>query len=129
MSKYNLTFENGQPSITIPEGLETLQDLEIEVFEEGTGKVVQSTDAVEVHYQGWLTDGDVFDSSYRRGESISFGLNQVIPGWTEGIAGQKVGSTLILAIPHHLAYGPQGAPGSIPPYSTLIFVVQVLGIK
>jgi len=81
-----------------------------------------------VHYEGTLTDGTVFDSSYSRGEPIEFPLNGVIPGWTEGLQLMSVGSKYRLIIPSNLGYGSQGAGQDIPPYSTLIFQVELLDI-
>ena len=93
------------------------------------GQKPKATDKVRVHYEGTLIDGTVFDSSYKRGESITFGLNQVIKGWTEGLQLMSVGSKYKLYIPYELAYGAQGAGGSIPPYAALIFTVELLGIE
>lgn len=95
----------------------------------GTGEVVPATATVEVHYTGWLTNGKKFDSSRDRGESISFPLNAVIPGWTEGVTGMKVGGRRKLVIPSNLGYGDRGSPPVIPPKATLVFDVEVLGIK
>jgi FKBP-type peptidyl-prolyl cis-trans isomerase FklB len=94
----------------------------------GKGKKPAATDRVKVHYHGTLIDGTVFDSSVDRGEPITFGLNQVIKGWTEGVQLMPVGSKFRFYIPQELAYGAQNA-GSIPPYSTLIFEVELLGIE
>jgi FKBP-type peptidyl-prolyl cis-trans isomerase FklB len=82
-----------------------------------------------VHYEGTLIDGTVFDSSYRRGESITFPLNGVIKGWTEGLQLMSIGSKYKFFIPYQLAYGERGAGQSIPPYATLIFTVELLEIK
>ncbi len=95
----------------------------------GTGETVPSTATVEVHYTGWLTNGKKFDSSRDRGEPISFGLNQVIRGWTEGVTGMKVGGRRKLVIPPDLGYGKRGAGGVIPPDATLVFDVEVLELK
>ena len=84
---------------------------------------------MKVHYEGTLVDGTVFDSSYKRGEPITFGLNQVIKGWTEGLQLMSIGSKYKLFIPYHLGYGEQGAGASIPPYAALIFTVELLGIE
>ncbi|MFT2111223.1 FKBP-type peptidyl-prolyl cis-trans isomerase [Marinomonas sp. 2405UD68-3] len=92
------------------------------------GKSPIETDTVKVNYEGSLVDGTVFDSSYERGEPISFPLNQVIPGWTEGLQLMTVGSKYELYIPADLAYGP-GGTGPIPPNSPLKFVVELLDIE
>lgn len=107
----------------------TASGLQYEVLEATLGQKPKATDTVKVHYEGSLIDGTVFDSSYKRGEPISFGLNQVIKGWTEGLQLMSIGSKYKLYIPYQLGYGEQGAGGSIPPYSTLIFTVELLGIE
>ena len=112
-----------------PEVKTTASGLQYEVLEQTLGQKPKATDKVRVHYEGTLIDGTVFDSSYKRGESITFGLNQVIKGWTEGLQLMSVGSKYKLYIPYELAYGAQGAGGSIPPYSALIFTVELLGIE
>lgn len=112
-----------------PEVKTTESGLQYEVLESTLGQKPKATDTVRVHYEGTLIDGTVFDSSYKRGESITFGLNQVIKGWTEGLQLMSVGSKYKLYIPYQLAYGAQGAGGSIPPYAALIFTVELLGIE
>ncbi len=107
----------------------TPSGLQYEVIEGTLGQKPKATDTVKVHYEGTLIDGTVFDSSYKRGEPISFGLNQVIAGWTEGVQLMSVGSKYKLYIPYNLGYGAQGAGGSIPPYSALIFTVELLAIE
>jgi FKBP-type peptidyl-prolyl cis-trans isomerase len=102
--------------------------LQYEVISEGYGPKPTATDTVKVHYEGALTDGTVFDSSYERGDPIEFPLNGVIPGWTEGLQLMSVGSKYRLIIPSNLGYGPQGAGQQIPPYSTLVFQVELLDI-
>lgn len=109
----------------------TSSGLQYLVLEEGSNAnapMPLATDEVEVHYHGTMIDGTVFDSSVDRGESISFPLNGVIPGWTEGLQLMKVGDKYRFFIPSDLAYGAQGA-GPIPPYSALIFDVELLGIN
>ena len=106
----------------------TASGLQYEVLTEGSGKSPKPTDKVKVHYEGTLIDGTVFDSSYKSNEPIVFPLNQVIKGWTEGLGYAKVGSKLRLVIPPELGYGSHGV-ASIPPFSTLIFTVELLGIE
>ena len=106
----------------------TSSGLQYEILTEGNGKSPKPTDKVKVHYEGTLIDGTVFDSSYKRNQPIVFPLNQVIKGWTEGLGYAKVGSKLRLVIPPELGYGSHGV-ASIPPFSTLIFVVELLGIE
>ncbi len=106
----------------------TASGLQYEILTEGKGKSPKPTDKVKVHYEGTLIDGTVFDSSYKRNQPIVFPLNQVIKGWTEGLGYAKVGSKLRLVIPPELGYGSHGV-ASIPPFSTLIFTVELLGIE
>jgi FKBP-type peptidyl-prolyl cis-trans isomerase FkpA len=107
----------------------TASGLQYRVVTEGTGARPAATDTVNVHYRGTLADGTQFDSSYERGEPISFPLNGVIAGWTEGVQLMTVGSTYEFIIPPALAYGAQGIPGAIPPNATLTFVVELLAIE
>ncbi|MDX1556754.1 MAG: FKBP-type peptidyl-prolyl cis-trans isomerase [Xanthomonadales bacterium] len=102
--------------------------LQYEVMAEGDGPKPAATDRVRVHYRGTLLDGSEFDSSYSRGEPATFVLNQVIPGWTEGLQLMPVDSKYKFFIPSDLAYGPNGGR-SIEPNSTLIFEVELLGIE
>ena len=112
------------------EGVKTTPSgLQYEILEPSLGQKPKATDTVRVHYEGTLIDGTVFDSSYRRGESITFPLNGVIAGWTEGLQLMSIGSKYKFFIPYQLAYGERGAGQSIPPYAALIFTVELLGIE
>mgnify|MGYP003440560194 FL=1 len=106
----------------------TKSGLQYEIRTEGTGKQPKATDTVRCHYEGSLINGSVFDSSYKRGEPAEFGLNQVIPGWTEGVQLMKEGAKYRFYIPYLLGYGENGAGSSIPPYSTLIFDVELIKV-
>lgn len=106
----------------------TTSGLQYEVLTEGTGKSPKATDKVRCHYEGRLTDGSVFDSSYQRGEPADFGLNQVIAGWTEGVQLMKEGAKYRFHIPYLLGYGERGAGASIPPYATLVFDVELIKV-
>lgn len=117
--------ENGRkPGVTT-----TASGLQYEVVQQGTGPKPKVEDMVEVHYRGTLLDGKEFDSSYKRGQPATFGLGQVIPGWTEGLQLMPVGSKYKLYIPSNLGYGAQGMGQEIPPYSVLVFDVELLSIK
>lgn len=122
-----LFLENNakKPGVTtLPSGLQ------YEVMTKGPdGPKPLATDKVKTHYHGMLINGEVFDSSVERGEPISFPLNQVIPGWTEGLQLMSVGDKFKFYIPYHLAYGERGAGNVIPPFSALIFEVELLGIN
>ena len=107
----------------------TESGLQYEILEPSLGQKPKATDTVRVHYAGTLIDGTVFDSSYKRGESITFPLNGVIKGWTEGLQLMSIGSKYKFFIPYQLAYGERGAGASIPPYAALIFTVELLGIE
>ena len=107
----------------------TESGLQYEILEPSLGQKPKATDTVRVHYEGTLIDGTVFDSSYKRGESITFPLNGVIKGWTEGLQLMSIGSKYKFFIPYQLAYGERGAGQSIPPYAALIFTVELLGIE
>ena len=106
----------------------TKSGLQYEVLTEGTGNSPKATDKVRCHYEGSLIDGSVFDSSYQRGEPADFGLNQVIAGWTEGVQLMKEGVKYRFYIPYLLGYGERGAGSQIPPYSTLIFDVELIKV-
>ena len=111
-----------------PEVTTTKSGLQYEILKEGNGKHPKATDKVRCHYEGTLIDGTVFDSSYQRNEPAVFGLNQVITGWTEGVQLMGEGAKYRFYIPYLLAYGEGGAGASIPPYSTLIFDVELLEV-
>ena len=106
----------------------TASGLQYRVITEGAGDAPKATDTVKVHYEGRLISGDVFDSSIARGEPVSFPLNGVIPGWSDGVQLMKVGSKFEFTIPSALAYGPSGT-GPIPPNSVLVFDVELLEIN
>jgi FKBP-type peptidyl-prolyl cis-trans isomerase FklB len=130
--KYGNNKEEGEKFLAenaLREGvITTASGLQYEVIKMGKGKKPVATDNVKVHYHGTLTNGTVFDSSVDRNEPITFGLTQVIAGWTEGLQLMPVGSKFKFYIPQDLGYGAQNA-GTIPPYSTLIFEVELLGIE
>tara|TARA_B100000214_G_scaffold359780_1_gene321543 strand:- start:1208 stop:1879 length:672 start_codon:yes stop_codon:yes gene_type:complete len=117
--------ENGKKE----EVITTASGLQYEVLNSGSGPKPTTTDKVTVHYHGTLIDGTVFDSSVDRGEPATFGVNQVIKGWTEALQLMSVGDKWKLTIPAELAYGDQGAGGVISPGSTLIFEVELLNIN
>lgn len=108
--------------VTRPSGLQYM------VLKEGSGKSPKATDQVRCHYEGFLIDGTVFDSSVERDEPAVFALQQVIAGWTEGLQLMKEGAKYRFFIPYLLAYGPSGAGNSIPPYAALIFDVELLEV-
>lgn len=109
--------------VSLPSGLQ------YQVLREGDGRKPAATDQVECHYEGTLINGQVFDSSYQRGQTATFGLNQVIAGWTEGLQLMQEGAKYRFFIPYHLAYGERGAGQSIPPFATLIFDVELVKVK
>ena len=106
----------------------TASGLQYIVLTEGSGRKPSATDNVKCHYEGRLTDGTVFDSSYRRGEPAVFPLNGVIAGWTEGVQLMGEGAKFRFFIPYNLAYGERGAGGSIPPYAALVFDVELIEV-
>lgn len=113
---------NNPNVVTLPSGLQ------YEVIREGNGKKPKATDRVRCHYEGTLLDGTLFDSSIKRGEPAVFGVNQVIKGWVEALQLMSEGAKWKLYIPSELAYGVQGAGDMIPPYSTLIFEVELIEV-
>ncbi len=108
--------------VTLPSGLQ------YKVLQEGSGKKPSATSQVKCHYEGTLLNGVKFDSSYDRNSPAVFGLNQVIPGWTEGVQLMSEGAKYEFYIPYDLAYGAHGAPGAIPPYATLKFIVELIEV-
>ena len=106
----------------------TASGLQYMILEEGDGKSPKATDKVRCHYEGMLIDGTLFDSSLQRGEPADFPLNGVIAGWTEGLQLMKEGAKYRFFIPYLLGYGAGGAGNSIPPYSTLIFDVELIKV-
>ncbi|MDR1610274.1 MAG: FKBP-type peptidyl-prolyl cis-trans isomerase [Candidatus Symbiothrix sp.] len=122
-SKYLEDNKNKEGVVTLPSGLQ------YKVVKEGNGTKPAATDVVKVNYVGTTIDGKEFDSSVKGGKPAEFALNQVIKGWTEGIQQMSVGSKYILYIPYDLAYGAEGRPGTIPPFATLIFDVDLLEIN
>jgi FKBP-type peptidyl-prolyl cis-trans isomerase FklB len=112
-----------------PEITTLASGLQYEILQAGDGPKPNATDKVLVHYHGTLVDGTIFDSSVERGEPISFGLNQVIKGWTEVVQLMPVGSKWRTYIPYQLAYGDRGAGPKIQPYSALVFEIELLAIE
>ena len=109
--------------VTLPSGLQ------YQVLKEGNGKKPSATDQVVCHYEGTLIDGTVFDSSYKRNKPATFGLNQVIAGWTEGVQLMSEGAKYRFFIPYNLAYGERGAGAQIPPFAALVFDVELIQVK
>ena len=117
--------ENGKKDgvVTLPSGLQ------YQVLKEGDGKKPSATDQVVCHYEGTLIDGTVFDSSYQRNQPATFGLNQVIAGWREGVQLMQEGAKYRFFIPYNLAYGERGAGAQIPPFAALVFDVELIEVK
>lgn len=127
MKKENLAFlerNKTAEGVTV-----TASGLQYKVVTAGTGKSPAATDNVTVHYIGKTIDGVEFDSSVKRGQPATFGLNQVIRGWTEGLQLMKEGGKIIFYIPQELGYGERGAGGQIPPFATLIFEVELIKVN
>ena len=116
--------ENGKKDgvVTLPSGLQ------YQVLREGNGRKPKATDQVKCHYEGMLVDGTLFDSSIQRGQPATFPLNGVIAGWTEGLQLMQEGAKYRFFIPYHLGYGERGAGGSIPPFSALVFDVELIEV-
>ena len=116
----NFLAENGKKEgVVLPSGLQ------YQVLREGNGNKPSATDQVECHYEGTLINGQVFDSSYKRGQTATFGLNQVIKGWTDALVHMPAGSVWEVYIPQELAYG-EREQGDIKPFSTLIFKIELI---
>jgi len=129
-----MTDQNNNPNTFSEPSAPTISDvteLKIEDILVGTGPEVKSGDTISIHYLGTLIDGTKFDSSYDRGQPFEtqIGVGMVIPGWDQGIIGLQVGGKRRLIIPYQLAYGEEGIPGAIPPKATLVFEVELVGIK
>ena len=128
----SVALESGQAYLAenaTAEGVQmTASGLQYRIVREGTGAKPTAADSVEVHYEGRLTDGSVFDSSYSRGEPVTFGVTQVIPGWTEALQLMSEGAEYELTIPSELAYGAGGAGGAIGPNEVLVFKVELLSV-
>ncbi|WP_026959274.1 MULTISPECIES: FKBP-type peptidyl-prolyl cis-trans isomerase [Aliagarivorans] len=118
-----LSDNRQRPEINVTE-----TGLQYEVLSEGEGESPEATSKVQVHYEGTLISGEVFDSSVKRGQPAEFPVNGVIKGWTEALQRMKVGDKWKLYIPQELAYGSQGAGAAIPPFATLVFEVELLAI-
>ena len=123
--------DTSAPTKVTGDGTKTADGLQYWDIKVGTGPAATAGQTVKVHYTGWLTNGKKFDSSVDRGEPFTFPLGggQVIKGWDEGVAGMKVGGKRQLRIPPQLGYGARGAGGVIPANATLIFDVELLGVR
>src|SRR6187402_3388426 len=130
MSLPQITRDAGGAPVPHFDGAEVPEGLAVEVLEVGTGAPVEEGQSISVHYSGWLWNGTPFDSSWDRGEPISFVIarGSLIAGWVDGIVGQPVGSKLLLVVPPESGYGAR-AVGPIPANSTLVFAVDVLDAK
>ena len=108
-----------------------MEEMKVEILQNGDGAEATAGQNVSVHYTGWLTDGTKFDSSVDRGQAFNFPLGggRVIKGWDEGVAGMKIGEKRRLTIPPHMGYGAGGAGAAIPPNATLVFEVELLGLS
>jgi FKBP-type peptidyl-prolyl cis-trans isomerase FkpA len=135
LTSVTMTLAQNGPDATLagaakePGAKVTESGLVIRTLKEGKGAQPTAESTVKVHYKGTFPDGREFDSSHKRGEPIEFPLNRVIKCWTEGVALMKVGGTAKLTCPSAIAYGPRGAGGVIPPNATLVFEVELLGVR
>lgn len=111
------------------EFIETDSGLKYRILRKSDGAKATANDSVTVNYRGWLDDDTEFDSSYKRGEPISFPLGRVIPGWTEGMQLVGVGGMIELTIPAELGYGTRGAGSDVPPNATLHFIVELISVN
>jgi len=128
--KAELQSGTGPMDVDAPtEFLKTESGLKYRVLRKSDGKKPTGSSTVTVKYRGWLNNGKEFDSSYKRGEPISFPLSGVVAGWTEGLQLVGVGGMIELWVPSSLGYGASGSPGSIPPHSTIHFIVELLQVK
>jgi FKBP-type peptidyl-prolyl cis-trans isomerase FkpA len=129
-AQHGFSAEPGPADKDAPKEFQTTDSgLKYRILRKSDGKKPARASTVKVHYKGWLDDGKEFDSSYKRNEPIEFPLNQVIPGWTEGMQLVGKGGMIELEIPSKLGYGAQGAGGVIPPNATLHFIVELIDIK
>lgn len=126
---FNATEPGPKDADAPKEFTETASGLKYRILRKGDGKQPGKADSVTVHYRGWLDDGTEFDSSYGRGEAISFPVGGVIAGWTEGLQLMHTGGMMELDIPSELGYGERGAPGAIPPNARLHFLVELLEVQ
>lgn len=120
--------ETAQASETPTDFTVTPSGLKYKVLRPSDGRKPKAGESVKVHYKGWLDNGKVFDSSYDRGEAAVFGVEQVIPGWTEGLKLMGEGGMMEFEIPSNLAYGPRGAGRDVPPNATLHFQVELIKV-
>ena len=120
-----------EPGVDLSSMDRTASGLWLETVRPGSGPTVERGQTVRVHYVGWLPDGTRFDSSRARGEPLEFpvGLGVVIDGWDEGVVGMRAGETRRLVVPPSLGYGQEGVPGVVPPGATLVFEVELLGVR
>jgi len=125
-------FLGETPKLEFEPGSKAPADLAVEILHEGEGAVVQAGDTIEVNYLGETWNGVEFDSSFRRGETVEFpiGVGMVIAGWDEALVGRKVGDRVLISIPPHKGYGPNGMPAAgIKGSDTLVFVVDIVGVR
>ena len=124
----SMSAQAAEPAAPAAAPVKTASGIEITMLTEGKGASPRASDTVRVHYRGTLTNGQEFDSSYKRGQPATFPLNRVIPCWTEGMQSLKVGGKAKLLCPANLAYGSRGVPGTIPPDAPLVFEVELIEV-